>query len=127
MLLWGLEWSSYNIAFLEFYPIVLSLLLWGEEMKNHCILFFTDNEAFVDVINKQTCKDKQLMQFVRKLVLICLKHILFKAKHVPGSKNCLTDSLSRLQIQAFLHSAPSYMAQSPTVISPHLLPQNLLA
>ena len=77
---WPVGWTSYNIAFLEFYPIVLSLLLWGDEMKNQCILFFTDNEALVHVINKQTCKDKQLMQFVRKLVLICLKHnILFKA------------------------------------------------
>lgn len=124
---WPVEWTSYNIAFLEFYPIVLSLFLWGDEMKNRCILFFTDNEALVHVINKQSCKDTQLMIFVRKLVLICLKHnILFKAKHVPGTKNCLADSLSRLQLMKFLQSAPTSMAQSPTEIPMHLLPQNWL-
>ena len=122
---WPVEWTSFNIAFLEFYPIVLSLSLWGDEMRNRCILFFTDNESSVHVINKQSCRDKQLMIFVRKLVLICLKHnILFKAKHVPSSKNCLADSLSRLQLEKFFQSAPPTMAQSPTEIPPHLLPQN---
>ena len=89
-------------------------------MKNRCMLFFTGNEYLVHVINKQSCKDKQLMIFVRKLVLICLKHnILFKAKHVPGSKNHLADSLSRLQLEKFFQSAPSTMAQSPMEI-PHI-------
>ena len=27
-------------------------------MSNQCILFFTDNESLVHVINRQTCKDK---------------------------------------------------------------------
>ena len=33
-------------------------------MKNQHILFFTDNEAVVHAINKQSCKDKHLMHFV---------------------------------------------------------------
>ena len=44
---WPNEWAYKNIAILEFYPIVLSLFLWGHEMQNRCILFFTDNEALV--------------------------------------------------------------------------------
>ena len=51
---WPSEWAYTNIAILEFFPIVLSLFLWGHEMKNRCILFFTDNEALVHVINKQS-------------------------------------------------------------------------
>ena len=36
------------------------------------------------VINKQSCRDKILMSFVRQLVLICSRNnIVFKAKHVP--------------------------------------------
>ena len=51
-------------------------------MHNHSILFFTDNEALVHVINKQSCRDKTLMVFVRKLVFVCLdNNILFKGKH----------------------------------------------
>ena len=66
-----------NIAILEFFPFVLSLCLWGEKMRNHSILFFTDNEALVHVINKQSCRHKTLMIFVRKLVLVCLEYNIF--------------------------------------------------
>ena len=37
---WPQEWTTHNIALLEFFPIVLSLLLWGSAMQNRCILFF---------------------------------------------------------------------------------------
>ena len=122
---WSSEWAYTNIATLEFFPIVLSLFLWGHEMKNRCILFFTDNEVLVHVINKQSCRDKILMSFVRQLVLICLRNnIVFKAKHVPGSRNALVDALSRLQVQTFQRLAPSFMDHSPTDIPLHLQPQN---
>ena len=122
---WPNEWAYKNIAILEFYPIVLSLFLWGHEMQNHCILFFTDNEALVHVINKQSCRDKRLMSFLRQLVLICLRNnIVFKAKHVPGSRNGLADALSRLQVQTFQRLAPSSMDTWPTDIPLHLQPQN---
>ena len=55
---------------------------------------FTDNEALVHVINKQSCHDKTLMIFVCKLLHVCLDNILFKAKHIPGVKNKLADCLS---------------------------------
>ena len=71
-------------------------------MQNRCIQFLTDNEALVYVINKQSCKDKNLMFFVRKLVLVCLQNnILFTAKHVRGVYNTLADSITRGYIQAF--------------------------
>lgn len=124
---WPCDWAMQNIAILEFYPIVLSLFLWGHKMQNQCIVFFTDNEALVHVINKQSCKDKRLMSFVRQLVLICLKNnIVFKAKHVPGSKNNLADALSRLQVQTFQRLAPSFMDRLPTEIPLVLQPQNWL-
>ena len=122
---WPDNWLHQNIAMLEFYPIVLSLCLWGHQMQNRCILFLTDNEALVYVINKQSCKDKNLMFFVRKLVLVCLQNnILFKAKHVRGVYNTLADSLSRLQVETFKRLAPVYMEREPTDIPLHLQPQN---
>ncbi|XP_068680404.1 uncharacterized protein [Montipora foliosa] len=122
---WPASWINRNIALLEFYPIVLSLSLWGSEMQNRCILFFMDNKALVHVINKQSCKDKELMFFVRKLVLVCLQNnIVFKAKHIRGLYNTLADSLSRLQIQKFHLLAPLHMDQTPTDIPLYLQPQN---
>ena len=83
---WLDSWRHRNIAFLELFLIVLSLHLWGCEMQNQRILFFTDNQALVHVINKQSCRDKDLMFLVRRLVLVCLAdNISFKTKHIPGT------------------------------------------
>lgn len=69
------------------------------------------------VINKQSCRDKELMFFVRRLVLVCFsRNIVFKAKHIPGVRNKLADSLSWLQLQTFHQLAPAYMHPSPTEI-----------
>ena len=122
---WPDSWRHRNIAFLEFYPIVLSLHLWGHKMQNSRILFFTDNEALVHVINKQSCRDRDLMFFVRKLVLVCLRcNVCFKAKHISGLHNKLADALSRLQLQTFRQLAPAYMHHLPTEIPGHLQPIN---
>ena len=118
---WPEGWAHRNIAILEFYPIVLSLYLWGQHMCNRNILFFTDNEALVHVINKQSCKDKVLMTFVRRMVLVCLKHnLVFKAKHIPGVHNVLADSLSRLQVQTFKRLAPQGMDILPAEVPLYL-------
>ena len=94
-------------------------------MRNQSILFFTDNEALVHVINKQSCRDKTLMVFVRKLVSICLdNNILFRAKHIPGTHYTLADCLSRLQVQTFQKLAPASMNPFPTDILLHLQPQS---
>ena len=88
------------------------------------IVLFTDNESLVHVINKQTCKDRVLMAFLRKLVSICLHHnILFKAKHIQGVCNRLADALSRLLVQTFRHLAPPHMGSLPKEIPQSLQPQ----
>ena len=120
---WPDSWCHLNIAFLELYPIVLSLHLWGHDMQNQRIIFFTDNEALVHVINKQSCRDKNLMFLVRRLVLVCLENnICFKAKHIAGVHNILADALSRLKLQTFKQLAPAYMNPHPTEIPLHLQP-----
>lgn len=48
------EWKTFNITFLELYPIVVSVHLWAKMWKNHSIVFFTDNLALVSIINSQT-------------------------------------------------------------------------
>ena len=117
---WPSDWTHKNIAFLELFPIVLAMQMWGESLANKRILFFTDNDSVVQVINRQTSKNKELLQ----LVLICLRHnILFRARHIQGKKNILADSLSRLQVGKFKALA-SNVEDSPSVVPPPLLPQN---
>ena len=92
-----------------------SLCLWGHKMANQNVLFFTDNEALVCVINERSCKGSALMVFVRKIVLVCHKNnIVFKVKHISGICNNLADPLSRLQVQTFGQRAPKHMDRLPT-------------
>ncbi|XP_022787762.1 uncharacterized protein LOC111327761 [Stylophora pistillata] len=122
---WPHSWHHFNIAVLELYPIILILHLWGHDVQNQKILFFTDNEALVHVINKQSSRDKNMMFFVRRLVLVRLeKNICFEAKHIPGVHNVLADALSRLKLQTFKQLAPAYMNVHPTEIPYHLLPHS---
>ena len=63
------------------------------------------------------------MFFNLTLVLLCLHdNFLFRAKHLWGVRNTLTDSLSRLQVETSQRLAPSYMENGPTDIPLHLQP-----
>jgi hypothetical protein len=116
-------WAGYNIVVLELYPILLAVRLWGHNWVQKCILFHTDNEALVYIINKQSSKEKDVMLLLRHLVLLCLKNnIYFKAVHIPGTHNNLADSLSRLQVHRFKELAPW---ADEMYISPPLLPPSL--
>lgn len=119
------SWQAYNITFLELYPIVLAVNIWGSLWKNHCILFFTDNEALSVIINKQTSTDTNIMKLLRCLVLACLQYnVLFQAKHISGRKNVLADALSRQRIDKFKELSPQ-SSPSPTPIPVHLQPENI--
>ena len=93
-------------------------------MRDRCIVFFSDNQAIVEIINKQTSKDRYLMVLLRHFVLCTLKYnILFHAKHIAGSLNRESDALSRLQVEKFRFLAP-YADDQPTPTPGGLQPIN---
>ena len=118
-------WKDFNIVFLELVPIVIAVNVWSHLLRNHSILFHTDNNALVACINKQSSRHSSIMSGIRKLVVACLKfNIRFRAVHVPGLNNQLCDALSRFQFQRFRALAP-HCSQEPTVVPVHLQPANL--
>ena len=48
--IWCEMWKTFNIAFLELFPIVLVVHVWGSLMANKRIIFFSDNAAVVDIV-----------------------------------------------------------------------------
>lgn len=115
---WNSSWQYQNIAVLELYPIVLAVQVWSTFMSNKCIMFNTDNQALVHVINKQTSKDKHIMFLLRTLVLTCLRYnIYFKAKHLTSKENLLCDCLSRSKVKQFLQLAP-WANRNPVNVPP---------
>ena len=75
----------------------------------------------VEVINKQSCKDKVMMRLVRRMVLAALTfNIVFRAKHIAGKSNVTADHLSRFQFQKARQLAP-WLTASKTTIPDHLI------
>ena len=121
---WPAAWKNFNITILELFPIVLAIEIWGPLMRDKCNVFFSDNQAVVEIINKQTSKDRSVMALLRHFVLCTLKYnILFHAKHIAGCVNRESDALSRLQVEKFRALAP-YADEQPTPVPAGLLPNN---
>ena len=106
----------------SFFPISLSLKLWGRTLANRCIVFMTDNEALVSIINKQTTPHKDIMVLVRALVVSSLQYnIVFTAEHIPGRHNVIADHLSRCQVRNAKALAP-WLDKLPQQLDPAWLP-----
>ena len=117
-------WQSFNITFLELFPITLAVHLWSRHMSNRCIMFVTDNATLVSIINKQTSKHKLVMILIRDLVLTSLRYnIIFRARHIPSLNNTRADCLSHLQIARFKELSPQ-ADDLPTVVPENLLPRS---
>ncbi|XP_062590215.1 uncharacterized protein LOC134251812 [Saccostrea cucullata] len=111
----------YQICIKELFPIVIALELWGHELQNKKILFLSDSMAVVEIINKQTSKEHNLMKLLRRLVLVAMQcNIHFRAKHVSGKSNVLADRLSRLKFQEAFREAP-FLDKHPTHVPCQLL------
>ena len=111
----------YQIAIKELFPIVIALELWGHKLCNHKIVFHSDNMAVVEIINKQSSKDKTIMRLVRRLVLVAMKYnIVFRSLHIRGKTNVLPDHLSRFKFQEAKVIAP-WLDPRPTIVPDHLI------
>lgn len=65
---WPPDMKDLHITIKELYHKVLALEIWGKTLENHKVLFMTDTEAVVGIINSTTSKDKVLMKLVRRFV-----------------------------------------------------------
>lgn len=99
---------SVSMAFMELYPIVAAAVVWGSDWSRKKILFHCDNMATVSIINKGRSKTLSIMRLMRQLTWCAARYnFVFHARHVPGIRNNIADSLSRLQIQRFRRLAPA--------------------
>ena len=88
--------------------------------KRH-VLFCSDNEAVVHILNTRTSKVPSLMQLLRSLLLSAARHSFsFSACHVPGVNNQIADALSHFRWQDFRQLVPDAQPH-PTWIPPELL------
>ncbi len=118
---------KHPIAVRELYPIMAVINGIGHRLVNSRILFHCDNQAIVEVINRQSSKDKKIMSLpiLRPLILALPVHnIAFRAEYIPSNSNSIADTLSHTQpTKAFLldHGLQEYPVQIPS----HMKPENL--
>ena len=98
------DWLIHHITVREFFPIVLAIEIFHDQLANRNIEFHTDNIAVVYIINKHTSKDPTLMKLMRRFMVSVLRYnIMLKAVHISGLCNKAADFfLSRSQIMDFL-------------------------
>ncbi len=100
--------KSRSIAWMEFFPIVVAIVLWSHVLRGKRIVLRSDNESVIAIINRQTSRCPLIMRLLRFFVLQCLKNnIAFRADHVPGDLNTIADALSRFQASRFRKAAPA--------------------
>lgn len=125
---WPPDWHSKgyttDITFLEFFPVLLSVLIWGESLRNHKVIFNSDNQAVVSILNKLSSTSPRVMTLVRWFTLQCMQLNLFiKGRYIPGKLNIIADCLSRSKFQQFHRLAPTadrYPTKIPGWIWRHL-------
>lgn len=112
---------SISIAWQELFALVVACDLWGEVFSNKRILFFCDNESVVNIVNSKQSRIPRVMDLVRHLTLLTLKHNLYvKVRHIEGKRNEIADSISRFQMARFRQLAP-YADPIPFPVSQALL------
>jgi len=97
----------------------------GPHFTRHHVLFCSDDEAVVYILNSRTSKIPVLMRFLCHLLASMVRfNFSFSSQHVPMVHNCITDALSHFHWQEFQRLAPK--AQSlPVPIPPQLLEELL--
>ena len=110
-----------SIEWQELFPIVVACALWFPQFSGKRIQFWCDNESVVAIINSGHSKAPRIMDLLRFLVLLSMKHNFFvRARHVPGVSNDIADALSRFQDERFRASAPKAQ-KTPCTIPPSLM------
>ena len=119
--LWFACQKPFLIAYKELFPVVIAAHVWGHLWFRQHILFRSDNEAVVTILNSRTSKVPCIMRLVCSLLMAAARfNFSFAAVHVPGVENPIADALSRFRWQDFRQLAP-WAQPSPTPIPSHLL------
>ena len=109
-----------DITVLELFPLLVSLYIWGNDLRNKKILFRVDNLAVVHIVNSMTSKSDHVMTILRAFTLKCLElNIAVKTQHLSGCFNQAADALSRFKFQKFRELVPG-ADPCPTPVPHHL-------
>ena len=99
---WSMEFPDFlkspeiAVHIKEFWVLIASCRLWGDDWAGATIYLFCDNDAVVDCIIHQKPRDPDLLSLLREFLhLVCLKKFIPIARKIDTKSNFLADHISR--------------------------------
>ena len=90
------KWLGVNIAYLELWAIIVSLKVWGVDLRGCRFTFQCDNEAVVNVLTYGRSRDLFLQAGMREVAYLLATHECeMKVVYIPTGLNKVADNLSR--------------------------------
>ena len=90
-----------HINQLELVTILFACRSWGKDWAGKKILARCDNSASCDSLNSGYIRDEFMMACLRELALVSAKfEFEIRALHLPGSRNEISDALSRFYTES---------------------------
>ncbi len=104
------------IEFLEMFPILIALQLWGHTFSKKRLIFHCDNLGATQAWSSYNSKNRGVLELMRRMVTVAAKfNFTITIKHIPGLDNGIADALSRFQMTKFHRLVPN-AACSPVPI-----------
>ena len=87
-----------RIVINEMINILVALRVWGPtRIKDRHIIVWCDNNAVVEVLNRNKTRDKGLGAILRDILMLQAHYnIQIDVRHITGEQNPIADSLSRV-------------------------------
>ena len=93
----------------EFWVVLVSAWLWGEDWRGHMVYVFCDNVAVVEVLDKERPKDPRMLELLQEyLFVVCTRGFTPVFRKVGTKENEVADFISRnhdnLEIASYFSS-----------------------
>lgn len=97
---WRIDFPSIfqtHINMKELFTVVLATRRWADAWRDLHVVVYTDNQTTQHLINKATSRDPTVMSWLREIFWwSATRNFLLTARYIPGHKNVISDTLSRL-------------------------------
>ena len=93
---WPSQLSDQSIVVKEMVPIVVAVHAWLPVLQGRCVRVVCDNLPVVCAVNSQSCRDRNLLPWIRRFFVVCaVNDIKVVASHISSKANSRADAISR--------------------------------
>ena len=91
-----LQSDTVPIHIKEFWVVIVSAWIWGEQWQGRMVYIFCDNSAVVEVLDKERPKDPGMQELLREfLYIVCTRRFTPIFRKIGTTQNSTADFISR--------------------------------